>query len=244
MAGSLARQAAQAGAVVVSGLARGIDSEAHEAALSCGGKTWAVLGSGLGRVYPPEHDGLARRIAESGGLVLSEYPTDASPLSGRFPRRNRIISGLCWATVVVEGTLRSGSLITARLACEQGRLVFAVPGPVESALSDAPNLLIRQGAGLISSLAEVWPELPPGVQEHLSLYDGDGPRVCSPASSKPILPEHRKILQCLGGESRSLDELCLELGIDFSRLSNIIFEMELRNLVMALPGQRYAKKGS
>jgi DNA processing protein len=242
MARALAGEAAAAGAVVVSGLARGIDSEAHEAALDARGTTWAVLGSGLARIYPPENERLARRIMDGGGCLISEWPMAAPPLKGHFPRRNRIVSGLCWGTIVVEGAARSGSLITARLAVEQGREVFAVPGPADSAQSEAPHRLIRQGAKLIRTMADVWPELPPAADPQHSLYvNAPSP---ARAGKAALSLEYEKILELLGPDARTLDELAEVLGIDLSRLSNIIFEMELRDLVAAVPGQRYAKKGS
>jgi len=241
MARVLAKEAAAEGAVVVSGLARGIDSEAHEAALSVRGKTWAVLGSGLGRIYPAENADLARRIVQGGGCLVSEYPVDASPLKGRFPRRNRIISGLSWGTIVVEGAMHSGSLITARLSIEQGRPVFAVPGPADSRMSGAPHMLINQGAKLITRMKDVWEDLPDAIEPQASLYsEPAAPTVKSPSLSL----ECKKILELLGPDARSLDELGQITGIDLSRLSNIIFEMELRDLVAPVPGQRYAKKTS
>ncbi|MBI3553992.1 MAG: DNA-protecting protein DprA [Elusimicrobia bacterium] len=241
MSRSLAKEAAQSGAVVVSGLARGIDAAAHEAALAARATTWAVLGSGLGRVYPAEHRGLAERIKASGGAVISEWPMQAPPLKGHFPRRNRIVSGLCWGTIVVEGTEHSGSLITARLALEQGREVFAVPGPADSPLSEAPHILLISGAYLVRRMSDVWEKLPPGARPDVSLYD---PGAAKAPRGPSLSLDHQKILQLLGPDARTLDELGLASGIDLSRLSNIIFEMELRDLVAPVPGQRYAKKGS
>ena len=235
MTRQLVREAA-ARFVITSGLARGIDTEAHRAALDAGGTTWAVLGSGLGRLYPPENAALAREITSGGGCLLSEFPLDAPPLPGNFPRRNRIVAGLSWGTVVVEGRDQSGSLITARLAAQQGREVFAVPGPADSALSEAPLRLISQGARMARSLADILPELPPGCQR------ADARR---PAPLKALLaPEHEKILQLLGSETRSVAELGEESGLDISSLTQTLFELELQDLVEAVPGQRYAKKSS
>ncbi|MCX5797873.1 MAG: DNA-processing protein DprA [Elusimicrobia bacterium] len=216
--------------VITSGLARGIDTEAHRAALESQGTTWAVLGSGLGRIYPPENEALAREIVAGRGCVLSEFPMDAEPLPGHFPRRNRIVAGLCWGTVVVEGRDKSGSLITARLAAQQGREVFAVPGPADSPLSEAPLRLISQGANMVRCMADIWPELPPSCQE---------------APVRPLVaPAHEKILQLLGSETRSVAELGAESGLDISSLTQTLFELELQDLVEAVPGQRYAKKSS
>jgi DNA processing protein len=235
MARFLAGRAAEGGLTVASGLARGIDTAAHRAALAAGGRTWAVLGSGLSRLYPPENEGLARDIVSSGGCVLSEYPLSTPPLPANFPRRNRIVAGLAWGTVVVEGTDRSGSLITARLACEQGRPVFAVPGPADSPLSQAPHRLIREGAKLVATMEDVWEELPPALRP--------APRVAGQGRPQAPLPgEHQKILELLGSESRCLEDLGCETGLDLPRLSAILFEMELQGLLRAVPGQRYAKK--
>lgn len=241
MARTLAGEAASEGLVVVSGLARGIDTESHRAALDAGGVTWAVLGSGLDVLYPPENGSLAREIVASGGCLISEFPFSTSALPAHFPRRNRIVSGLSWGTVVVEGELRSGSLITARLAVEQSREVFAVPGPADSRLSDAPHRLIAQGAKLITSLAQVWEELPPGARPHGGA-SGRRPEV-SPGGPPPSI-EQQKILQCLGHDSRTLEELGAETGIVLPLLANALFELELQGLVEPLPGQRYAKKES
>jgi DNA processing protein len=212
-------------------LARGIDTEAHRAALEAKGRTWAVLGSGLGRIYPPENEPLAREIVSSGGCVLTEHPLRTPPLGANFPRRNRIVSGLCWGTLVVEGTGRSGSLITARLACEQGRQVFAVPGPADSPLSEAPHRLIREGAKLAASMQDVWEELPPGAR----------PQAEAPVRPSTT-PQEDKILELLGPDSRTLEELVSAAGLDLPCLSAILFEMELKGLLGPMPGQRYAKK--
>ena len=151
---------ARAGITVVSGLARGIDSAAHEGALNGGGRTIAVLGSGLGQIYPSEHKGLADAIAAD-GAVISEYAPDAKPRGGMFPQRNRLISGLCLGTLVIEAPDRSGALITARLAGEQNREVFALPGPVTSRASRGCNQLIRDGATLVQTVDDVLEQLGP-----------------------------------------------------------------------------------
>ncbi len=242
--------------VITSGLARGIDTEAHRAALDSQGTTWAVLGSGLGRIYPPENAALAQEIVAGGGCLMSEFPLGTEPLPGHFPRRNRIVAGLCWATVVVEGRDKSGSLITARLAAQQGREVFAVPGPADSALSEAPLRLISQGAKMVRSMADIWPELPPGCQVSPSdapasvsavsghMEGGQAPRKGIPHSAALLAPAHEKILQLLGSETRSIAELGAESGLDISSLTQTLFELELQDLVEAVPGQRYAKKSS
>lgn len=241
MARRLAGEAVRAGFVIVSGLARGIDTESHSAALEAKGVTWAVLGSSLDRIYPPENEGLAQRIARSGGCVLSEHPFGSPPLPENFPKRNRIVSGLSWGTVVVEGRARSGSLITARLAMDQGRDVFAVPGPIDSPLSEAPHLLITEGAKLASSIADIVSVLPPGCQAAaLAAASRRRPSEKRPALAQP----QEKILELIGSGSVSMEELVSGLGLDLSGLSNILLEMELLDLIQAVPGQRYAKKAS
>lgn len=240
MAKKLSRGLAEAGVTIISGLARGIDRESHEAALAAGGKTWAVLGSGLGQVYPPEHADLAERVVRGGGALISEFALGCGPQQWRFPRRNRIVSGLARAVIVVEGREHSGSLITARLALEQDRELLAVPGPADSPLSQAPHQLLREGVaalvGSMDDLRDLFPDL------SLSLID-ETER--SPRSRRPALSlEYQKVLQLLGPDARTLDELSREAKIDASRLSALLFEMELQDLVGAVPGQRYAKKGS
>jgi DNA processing protein len=230
IAGELARR----GVTVVSGLARGIDAESHQAALDARGATWAVLGSGLAEVYPPENRDLARRVADAGGAVLSEHPLAASPRKDSFPRRNRIIAGLSWATLVVEGRETSGALKTAEKAAEYGREVLAVPGPADSPLSEAPHRLLRSGARLAEGAADVLAALPPGAARTPAArvsragFAGDA--------------EEDRVLGLLGGDSLSLDELGRMTGLDTPRLSTIMFGLELKDLVCAVPGQRYAKK--
>lgn len=234
MARRLAYDCAAAGLVVVSGLARGIDKEAHEAALDAGGTTWAVLGSGLGRLYPAEHAALARRVVESGGCLLSEYPLDMEPLPDNFPKRNRLVSGLSWATVVVEGRARSGSGVTAKEALDQGREVLAVPGPADSPLSEAPLRLLSQGAALCRNLDDIRAVLPPGAARPLPAPAGEG----TPAD---LDEQEAAVLGLLGSESFSIDELAAVSGLDVGRLSSVLFGLELKRLVIPQPGQRYAQ---
>lgn len=241
-AAALARGMSAKGIAVVSGLARGIDGMAHQAALDAGGATWAVLGCGLGQVYPPEHRDLAERIVASGGCLISELPPDAAPLAAHFPRRNRIISGLSMGCVVVEGRLKSGSLITAKLAAEQGREVFAVPGPASSPLSQAPHWLLENGASLLTSAEEVLWKIP-GLEDKLAARS-------RPAAAAPTaLPAARrvsqgwsKILESLGSETLTLDELREAVDSDAQPLIQHLVDMELSDLIIALPGRRYARK--
>lgn len=233
LAGACARE----GAVIVSGLARGIDAAAHEAALDEGGTTWAVLGSGLGDPYPPENVRLLERIVASGGCVLSEFPVLAPPLRENFPRRNRIVAGLSWAVVVVEGRNKSGSRITADQALGYGRPVLAVPGPADSPLSEAPHELLRSGAAIAAEPADILTSLPLELR----------PLPASPRRPQGVLfpgleAGEKAILTALGPDSLSLEELLPRTGLDMPRLSTIMFGLEIKELVCAVPGQRYAQK--
>ena len=164
VAGVLAGELARSGITVVSGLAEGIDAAAHEGALKAGGRTIAVVGHGLDRVYPPQHATLAARVAES-GCILSEFSAGMPPLKENFPRRNRIISGLSLGTVVVEAPVKSGALITARFAMEQGREVFAVPGPAFSRQSHGAHALLQDGAKLVCRVEDILEELAPHLKQ-------------------------------------------------------------------------------
>ena len=226
MARRFGREAAEAGLTVVSGLARGVDTEAHRACVEAGGSTWAVLGSGLLHLYPGENAPLARRIAETGGAVVSELPPRAEPLSEHFPRRNRILSGLASALVVIEGTEKSGSLITAKLAAEQGRDVFAVPGPADSELSRGPHLLIKEGAGLAASVQDVLQALPRMRRRR----------------GKPQAAPSGDIVGLLKEDALTLDELSLMLDRDVAGLSRELVELEMQGAVVSLGAQRYALK--
>jgi DNA processing protein len=234
MARRLAADLARRKIAVVSGLARGIDAEAHEAALEAGGTTWAVMGSGLGRIYPPDNRDLAERIVAEGGCVLSEYPLAVAPDRPLFLRRNRIVAGLSWATVVVEGGGHSGALSTAQHAVDYGREVFAVPGPADAPTSEAPHKLLREGARLAVSGRDLISALPAGAS-----VEPESPRRPKPPVAEG---EEVKILQLLGGDSLSLDELGKMTGLDMTHLSLIMFGLEIKELVSSVPGQRYAKK--
>jgi DNA processing protein len=242
-AAALARGMASKGIAVVSGLARGIDGMAHRAALDAGGATWAVLGCGLGQVYPPEHRDLAERIVAAGGCLMSELPLDAAPLAGHFPRRNRIISGLSMGCVVVEGRLKSGSLITAKLAAEQGREVFAVPGPVSSPLSQAPHWLLENGADLLTSAEDILWKIP-GLAERLAARGRPDvpPAPVERPGDRLVSQGWSKILESLGSEALTLDELQEAVGSDAQPLVQHLVDMELSDLIISLPGRRYARK--
>lgn len=241
MARRLAHDASRRGMTVVSGLARGIDAESHLAALDAKGPTWAVLGSGLGHLYPAEHAPLARRIVAEGGAVLSERPIDTRPTGDVFPRRNRIVAGLAWTVVVVEGRNRSGSLITARFCMEHGREVCAVPGPADSVMSEAPHRLLGEGAKLTSGVEDIISALPDG---HIlrALAAPPASAAAPPAPAAAPTEEEAKVMALLGSDALSLDELAQLSGLDTTRISSIMFGLELKERVSSVPGQRYAQK--
>ncbi len=252
MARRLAGDASRRGLTVVSGLARGIDAEAHLAALDAQGPTWAVLGTGLGHVYPAENGALARRIVAADGAVISERPLETRPLPELFPRRNRIVAGLAWAVAVVEGRHKSGSLITARLAAEYGREVLAVPGPADSVMSEAPHRLLAAGARLTATVDDILAALPEGQILAGALPTDSGSGISSPmARSAPIsgsvprpvpTEEEVAVMALLGADALSLDELVQLSGLDTTRISSIMFGLELKERVFSVPGQRYAQK--
>ena len=217
---SLARELAAAGLVVVSGMARGIDGEAHRGALEGGGRTVAVLGCGIDRDYPAAHAELARRIAED-GLVLSEYEPGVEPAPWRFPARNRIIAGLCNAAVVVEARDRSGALITADFALEEGRDVLAVPGEITSALSAGTNALLKLGATPVTSATDV-----------LELY-GIEPQAARRGSLDPIAAA---LMAHLRDAALTADELVRASGLDPGEAAAALMELELAGEVMLEDG--------
>jgi DNA processing protein len=232
----LAGQAARAGFTIVSGLARGIDRAAHEAALLCDGRTIGVAGSGLLELYPPDAADLVDKIASS-GAVVSEFPLKFPPLRQHFPRRNRIISGLSLGVVVVEAASRSGSLITAKHAMEQGREVFAVPGPVDSPGSFGPHRLIRDGAKLVADLADITAEL--GVlEDSVSLAGADE---ITDLRSVSLNDLERRIFQALDREPVSVDDIISKTGLEASAVSATLLILEMKRLVTQLSGKRFAK---
>jgi DNA processing protein len=214
------RELAGAGLVVVSGLARGVDGEAHRGALEAAGLTVAVLGCGVDRDYPAAHGELARRICVE-GLVVSEYAPGVEPAPWRFPARNRIIAGLAQATVVVEARERSGALITADLALEEGREVFAVPGEITSALSDGTNGLLRLGASVVTSAADV-----------LDVFG-----LCPAEPETPALsPTAERVLARIRDAPASADELVRALGLDAATVATALAELELHELLTETSG--------
>jgi DNA processing protein len=240
-----ARQFAQtfgaAGWCVVSGMALGVDGAAHDGALMGGGHTVAVVGTGLDRVYPKKHLNLAHRIAER-GLIISEFPLGTPPLTANFPRRNRIISGLSHGTLVIEAALQSGSLITARLAAEQGKEVFAIPGSIHSPQSRGCHLLIKQGAKLVESAQDVMEELRLPVSFAASEV-AEATTVDDMTPTEAEKAEH-PLLKALGFDAASLDALQARTGWPTPQLQAQLLELELSGEVARLPGGLFVRSGS
>ena len=226
-----AKAFAGAGLCVVSGLALGIDGAAHDGALLGGGETIAVVGTGLDRVYPKKHLALAHRIARQ-GLIISEFPLGTPPLTANFPKRNRIISGLSVGTLVVEAALQSGSLITARLAAEQGKEVFAIPGSIHSPQSRGCHALIKQGAKLVELAQDVLEEL------NVPMAGSAGSASMAPdgTDSASKRPAEDPLLEALGFDAASLDALQARTGLETARLQAQLLELELSGQLARLPG--------
>lgn len=234
----LAGELCRGGLAVVSGMALGIDTYAHRGALDAGGRTVAVLGSGLGRVYPQENRGLFERIAQN-GAVVSEFPLQGEPERFNFPRRNRIISGMSAGTVVVEAAERSGALITASFALEQGREVFAVPGPVANKMSRGTNRLIKEGARLVQDANDILEELgmapvnvsPPAVKD------------ASPGKGPELSAEETRILKMVDVKPVGMDELCSRTRIRIGDLERMLMMLEIKGYVEQVPGHRFRRSG-
>ncbi len=218
---------------IVSGMARGVDTAAHSGAIAAGGSTVSVLGTGLDRIYPRENQRLFHKIAEK-GAVVSEFSLDTGPDAHHFPARNRIISGLCHGTVVVEATGRSGSLITARLAAEQNREVFAVPGNIHSFKSVGTHTLIKQGAKLVVHAGDILDEF-----QHIHAQD-QGSLKPREAPTPPLTDEEAMVIDCLEADPVHIDELCRRLAIAPGRLSGVLLQLEIKGLVSQSPGKRFS----
>lgn len=237
----------RAGWLVTSGLADGIDAEAHGGALAAGGATVAVVGTGLDRPYPAKNAGLQRRIAAGAGVVLGEHPPGTDALPTHFPSRNRIVAALSLGTVVIEAALRSGALITARLAAECGREAFAVPGSPDNPLARGCHRLIRDGAALVEAPDEVLEalaprlaDIAPGLRDRLAALPGDPP----PRSARGQPngePDHNLLWSALGHDPTPLDVLATRTGLTVAELSSMLLLMELDGRVVADNG-RYARR--
>jgi DNA processing protein len=260
VAGQIARGLVRGGFTVVSGLARGIDVAAHRGALEGGGRTIAALAGGLSKIYPPEHTGLADEIAANRGCLITETSMRMDPQPGMFPARNRIISGLSRAIIVVEANVRSGALITAKHAAEQGREVYAVPGPVDSPTSAGCLELIRNGARLVRSADDIIEDLrglkvaqEPGekkqeareLKSESETRSGHREERSVTESPTPALPElsvvETRVFEALANR-RHADELARELGLSVGELSRTLMQLELKKVARRLPGNFYERR--
>ncbi|BDV44067.1 DNA polymerase [Geotalea uraniireducens] len=227
----LAEDLARHGVTVVSGMARGVDTAAHRGALRGGGRTVGVLGCGVDLVYPPENAELFREVERHGALV-SEFPLGTPPLAENFPRRNRIISGICRGVLVVEAAEQSGSLITARLALDQGREVFAIPGNITSGASRGTNALIREGAKLVAGVEDILEELPRSAAAAAAF---------PPAAVPPDLaPAEQELYRICCGEPVHIDEIIARSSLTVGDVSAILLRLELKGVLNQLPGKFFA----
>ena len=232
-----ARHLAASGLVISSGLALGIDAACHRGALDAGMPTVAVMGTGLDRVYPARHRDLARQIAEQGALV-SEFPIGTAPRAENFPRRNRIISGLSLGTVVIEAAIRSGSLITARYAGDQGREVFAIPGSIHNPLARGCHHLIRQGAKLVETAQDVMDEL--GMLAE-SCYPAAQAAAVSDMADEPLKlgPDYQQLIDFIGFDNTSIDQLVCSSGLTPAGVSSMLLQLEMSGYIASNHGGTY-----
>lgn len=226
---------AELGIVVVSGMARGIDTASHRGCLRAGGNTVAVLGSGLADIYPLENADLFKQIAEQ-GCVVSEFPMATPPVAFNFPARNRIISGLSWAVLVIEATLTSGSLITADFALEQGKEVFAVPGKIDDPRAQGTNRLIKQGAKIITSFDDILEELKPQLRASPPQEESQ-----NVLDEKGLAPEEAAVAAALGREPLHIDDVVLKSRRPLPEVTVILLTLELKRRVKQLPGKYFVR---
>lgn len=234
----LAEDLVSSGVTLVSGLARGVDSVAHAAAVRAGRPTWALIGTGIGRCYPAENRELARGILDNGGAIISELPFDAPPLAQHFPRRNRLIAALSKLVVVVEGEIKSGAMITAKMALEQGLDVLAVPGPIDSPQSSGTNKLIKEGACMIMSAADIIDALPLNLKLGLNtkkLYNEDKP------CTEELTEQEALVLGVIEGGSKSIDDIAMAVEMDISEIAGVLFNLEINGIVMCADS-KYSKR--
>ncbi|MBL6750396.1 MAG: DNA-protecting protein DprA [Nevskia sp.] len=234
---AFAAELSRRGLTITSGLASGIDAAAHRGALGAGGLTVAVCGNGLDRVYPARNRALAHGIAEK-GLLVSEFPVGVPPLPEHFPRRNRIISGLSLGVLVVEAARESGSLITARLAAEQGREVFAIPGSIHNPMARGCHALLREGARLVETVDDILSELAPLLP---ALAPAAGTKAAAAVEAPPPDPLQARVLEALGHETVALDQLVGRLGVPVAQLGAALVALELDGRVAAGPGDTFTR---
>lgn len=234
-----ANELSQKGVAIISGLARGIDGASHRGCLAAGGKTIAVLGSGIAQIYPYQHKELASQIVEKGGALVSEFFPSASPRAEHFPRRNRIISGLSLGVIVIEAAIKSGSLITARYALEQGREVFSVPGSIANPLSRGCHALLKEGAILVESSHDILLELSlssglvnlamPSMEDNSAINE-------RPDLKSGLDSEDKKLVECLGFETTTIDSLVMRTGFTADKLLARLALLELQGYISVVPG--------
>lgn len=235
MTKKLSFQVSYAGYTVISGLARGIDTSAHEAALAAKGRTVGVLGSGIGAFYPPENRALAGKMAES-GAVVSEYPVDRIADKQTFPYRNRIVAGWSCGLLVVEAPARSGSLITAQQAVEQGRTVYAVPGNIDRPTSMGCNRLIQQGARLVTDGADILDDL-----NTLFPTAPAAPKIEESRPAAPLTLDEEIVFRSLGTEETHINDLITRSGLTPATVSSTLMRLEMKRVIRPLPGKRYTR---
>ncbi len=233
----LSYQLAYAGLTVISGLARGIDTAAHQGALAAKGRTVAVLGSGLARLYPPENAALAEKIRSGNGAIVSEFPMEVEPDRQTFPMRNRIISGWSQGILVVEAGLNSGALITAAQALDQGRLVYAVPGHINAPSAMGSNRLIQQGAKLVMDAGDILEDL------QVLLPEMKTPPAAAARPLPPLSDEEQRIYEAIGANETSIDHIAERTKLPSAIVSAVLLQLELKRLVKQLPGKYFVKLG-
>jgi DNA processing protein len=239
-----ARALGQAGFVMTSGLALGIDGASHQGALSTPAKTIAVLGCGLDQIYPRAHTNLAQAILTQGGAIISEFPPNTPPKAQHFPQRNRIISGLSLGVLVIEAAQKSGSLITARYALEQNREVFAIPGSIYNPLSKGCHQLIKQGAKLVETIADILEELPPLISSQNMDPKTETILETIPASQKPLAPLDQNLLDQVGFEVTTVDQLIQRTQLNAETISSRLLILELQGKISAIPGGYIKRKNA
>ena len=236
-----ARELGGAGFGITSGLALGIDAAAHRGALEAGAPTVAVVGRGLDAVYPRENGPLARRILAAGGVLATDLPVGSAPLKHHFPRRNRILSGLAVGVLVVEAAEQSGSLITARLAAEQGREVFAMPGSIHNAVARGCHRLLRQGARLVETVDDIFEELA-GICGDISALKVESVQKDRPLPGPSLDKEYEILLDALGFEPASLDAIVARTRLDTGIVASMLLILELDGRIQQQPGGRYSRR--
>jgi DNA processing protein len=246
MSEKLAYELASRGVTVVSGMARGIDTAAHKGALKAGGRTIAVMGSGHGHIYPTENKKLYEEIAKQ-GAVITEFEDDMEPLAYNFPQRNRIISGMSLGVMVIEAAKDSGALITASLAAEQGREVFALPGKISSSTSSGTNALIKDGARLVQSVDDILEELQlheikPTQSDEKDGVDSRIGRMAKAYAYNSLTGNERKIYKIISDEPMHIDDIVASSSIDPACVSKALLSLQLKKLILEVPGKQYVRK--